>query len=83
MEGVTVTSKGQVTLPSRLRKRLGIRPGDRLLFVADGPGARLFVLRRRPLAELFGCLKLAEPALGKAELRSRLAEYLAGRHLRS
>lgn len=35
----TVTSKGQVTLPSELRKRLGIQKGSRLRFhiPASGP----------------------------------------------
>lgn len=80
MRGAAVTSKGQVTLPSPLRKRLGIRPGDRLLFVPEGQGARVFVLRRRPLSELFGSLKVEGPVLGKAEARHRVAQYLATRH---
>jgi AbrB family looped-hinge helix DNA binding protein len=35
----TVTSKGQVTLPSELRKRLGIQKGSRIRFniPASGP----------------------------------------------
>jgi antitoxin PrlF len=35
----TVTSKGQVTLPSELRKRLGIKKGSRIRFSipASGP----------------------------------------------
>ena len=31
-----VTSKGQVTIPVAIRKMLGIREGDKLLFVEDG-----------------------------------------------
>ena len=34
-ESVTVTSKGQVTLPSKLRKRLKIVKGERLLVIQD------------------------------------------------
>ena len=35
----TVTSKGQITLPSELRKRLGIQKGSRIRFTmpASGP----------------------------------------------
>lgn len=80
MLGAAVTQKGQVTLPSRLRKQLGIQPGDRLLFVLEGKTARVFVLRRRPLAELFASLKVEEPELGKDELREQVAQYLASRH---
>jgi antitoxin PrlF len=32
----TVTSTGQVTIPKRIRQRLGVAPGDRLEFVEEG-----------------------------------------------
>ena len=32
----TVSSKGQVTVPLPIRRRLGLREGDRLEFVAQG-----------------------------------------------
>jgi antitoxin PrlF len=31
----TVSEKGQITVPKRLRERLGIQPGDRLELVED------------------------------------------------
>ena len=31
-----VTSKGQVTIPIEIRRRLGVREGDRLVFDAEG-----------------------------------------------
>jgi AbrB family looped-hinge helix DNA binding protein len=38
----TLTSKGQITLPKRVRERLGLRPGDRVDFeIEDGGGVRL------------------------------------------
>ncbi|MBD5157678.1 MAG: AbrB/MazE/SpoVT family DNA-binding domain-containing protein [Butyrivibrio sp.] len=36
MELAKVTSKGQVTIPVAIRKLLGIREGDKILFVEDG-----------------------------------------------
>lgn len=36
MELAKVTSKGQVTIPVAIRRMLGIREGDKLLFVEDG-----------------------------------------------
>jgi AbrB family looped-hinge helix DNA binding protein len=34
----TVTSKGQITLPKRLREQLGIESGSRIRFLLDGNG---------------------------------------------
>ncbi len=36
MELAKVTSKGQVTIPVDIRKKLGIREGDKVLFVEEG-----------------------------------------------
>lgn len=38
---VSVTSKGQVTIPKRLRDALGIKAGSKVEFDLDGGGARL------------------------------------------
>ena len=40
-ESVTVSSKGQVTLPSKLRKRLKIVRGERLLVIQDKNAIKL------------------------------------------
>jgi AbrB family looped-hinge helix DNA binding protein len=32
----TISSKGQVTVPQEIRKRLGLAPGDRVEFVVEG-----------------------------------------------
>jgi antitoxin PrlF len=32
----TISSKGQVTVPQEIRKRLGVAAGDRIEFVIDG-----------------------------------------------
>jgi antitoxin PrlF len=31
----TISSKGQITVPQEIRKRLGLAPGDRVEFVAE------------------------------------------------
>lgn len=40
-ETVTVTSKGQVTIPSRLRKELRILEGEKLLIVREGNAIKI------------------------------------------
>lgn len=36
MELAKVTSKGQVTIPVEIRRKLGIKDGDKVLFMEDG-----------------------------------------------
>lgn len=40
----TLTSKGQITLPAELRRRWGLKPGDRVDFTLEDDGR--VVLRR-------------------------------------
>jgi len=40
VQEATITSKGQVTIPKAVRDRLGLRPEDRIRFVADRQGYR-------------------------------------------
>ncbi len=42
-----VTTKGQVTIPKRVRRALGITPGSRVEFDLDGGGARLTLVKRQ------------------------------------
>ena len=43
---VSVTSKGQVTIPKRVREALGITPGSKVEFDVTGSGARLKLVKR-------------------------------------
>jgi len=47
----TVTSKGQVTLPLSVRRRLGLRKGSRIVFLEGGDEVR--VLREEDLERTF------------------------------
>jgi antitoxin PrlF len=42
-----ITSKGQITIPHEIRRALGIRSGDRLLFEQDTRGVRVRALRAK------------------------------------
>ena len=41
----TVTSKGQITIPRDIRRALGVRSGDSLLFESDRRGVRVRPVR--------------------------------------
>ena len=44
---VSVTSKGQVTIPKRVRQALGITPGSKVEFELEGASARLKLIKSR------------------------------------
>ena len=55
----TVSEKGQITVPKRLRERLGIHPGDRLELVEDaGRLVATRVVPGDPVAAVYGILNL-------------------------
>ena len=68
-ETITVTSKGQVTLPAKIRKRMGITRGTRLKVDIEGNILKITAIPR--LSELAGI----DEAL-KDELLSRDVEKL-------
>jgi antitoxin PrlF len=43
----TITSKGQITVPREIRRVLGVRSGDKLLFESDGNGIRVRPVRSK------------------------------------
>lgn len=61
MELAKVTSKGQITIPVEIRNKLGIKEGDKVLFVEEG--SRIFMVNSTLMA-----LKEAQDAFqGEAE----------------
>ena len=57
-----ITSKGQITVPREVRRVLGVRPGDRLLFESDENGVRVRLVRTRsPFAKFKG---IGNPGIG-------------------
>ena len=65
----TVTAKGQVTIPKRIRQALGLEEKDRLLFVVEGERVIMKPLRQRPLNELYGTLPATKPHSGHQAIR--------------
>ena len=41
-----LTSKGQITIPRDIRRRLGVRAGDELEFEDNGDGVRVKAVRK-------------------------------------
>jgi antitoxin PrlF len=61
---LTLSSKGQLVIPARVRKLLGLQPGDRLALSIEADGLRLTpqVMGKTSTArELIGCSGYAGP----------------------
>ncbi len=70
MTATTLTRKGQVTIPKPIRDRLGVREGEKVLFVVRGDEVVLKVLRGNIL-DLKGSVKAtAHPENFEAVRRS-------------
>ena len=57
MTTATVTSKGQITIPARVRHSLQVEAGDRVEFVEVEPGRFEVVAATRSVTELKGLFK--------------------------
>jgi len=43
----TITAKGQTTIPAEIRKKLGLKPGDRILYLEEDGKVRIVAADRR------------------------------------
>lgn len=59
-----MTSKGQITIPSALRERYGLVPGDDVEFFEGGDGSIKVRIRRRTAAPIIGRLAHLKPDPG-------------------
>lgn len=74
-----VTSKGQITLPAKLREQLGIKPGDRLDFEQGPDGKVELVARTKTFAGLKGILKYDGPPLSDDDIVELVRQARSGR----
>lgn len=56
-----MTTKGQITIPSAMRERLGLVPGDDVEFFEGGDGSIKVRVRRRSTASIIGRLAHLKP----------------------
>lgn len=68
----TITSKGQTTLPRRVRDCLSVQPGDRVRYLIDGDAVRIVAVR--PVSQLFGVLQFDGPPVSLDEMDEAIAE---------
>ncbi len=52
-----VTTKGQLVIPSKLRRRFGIKPGTRVNFFEDGDGIKIVPVTHETIEANIGFMK--------------------------
>jgi AbrB family looped-hinge helix DNA binding protein len=57
MSTATLTSKGQITIPAKVRAELGVSAGDRVEFIELGKGRFAIVPATKSIKELKGIFK--------------------------
>jgi len=80
MASATLTSKGQITIPLRVREKLGLEPGDRIEFVEVDEGKFQLIPRTRSIKELEGRYhgKVSRP-VSIEEMNAAIARRASGR----
>jgi AbrB family looped-hinge helix DNA binding protein len=77
-----VTSKGQITVPIAVRRRLNLEAGDDLLFEMEQGEIKVRALKRKKLTEFYASLPATRPYPGKGQVRQEVAEEMARRVLK-
>ena len=73
-----MTSKGQITLPAKLRAAMRLEIGDKVVFAADGDGAYRLLAKKGSLADLKGIVRS-----GARVARGEMAHWMAAARSRS
>ncbi|PIU33078.1 hypothetical protein COY29_00185 [Candidatus Woesebacteria bacterium CG_4_10_14_0_2_um_filter_39_14] len=77
---VSITSQGQISIPSRLRRLYGLNKFKKVLIYSAGEN-RLIIEPVKDLLLLKGALKSARKISAK-KVRAEFEKYLATRHLK-
>lgn len=73
MSNATVTSKGQITIPSAVRQAMQVGTGDRVEFVEVEPGQFLFMAANRSVTELKGMFGKPAKVVSIEEMNEAIA----------
>jgi AbrB family looped-hinge helix DNA binding protein len=78
MTTAAVTSKGQITIPAEVRKKLGLKPGDRVRFIEGENGEYIFRPKTGSIMTLKGFLQWTGKPATIEEMNETIAQGWAG-----
>ena len=73
MTSATITSKGQITIPARIREALHVSAGDRVEFVEVEPGRFEFIAATRSVTDLKGMFGKAKKIVSIEDMNAVIA----------
>jgi AbrB family looped-hinge helix DNA binding protein len=78
MPTAAVTSKGQITIPAEVRKKLGLKPGDRVRFIEGENGEYILKPKTGSIMDLKGIVKWTGKPVTIEEMNETIAQGWAG-----
>ncbi|MEP7345085.1 MAG: type II toxin-antitoxin system PrlF family antitoxin [Gemmatimonadaceae bacterium] len=78
----TLTSKGQITVPKRVREALALRTGDHVVFEQREDGSFVLVARNADVRSLRGIVKKSGPPVSLAAMDDAIQQATVGRSKR-
>ena len=73
MTTAILTSKGQITIPAKVREALGVNTGDRVEFVEVAPGRFEFIVAAQPVTALKGMFGKPRKAVSIEDMNAAIA----------
>ena len=68
----TLTARGQTTIPAEIRKKLALKPGDRILYLEEDGRVRIVAADKRA-SDLKGFLPKPDHAVSLEEMEAAIA----------
>jgi antitoxin PrlF len=76
MVTASLTSKGQLTVPISIRKKLGLQAGDQVLFVEREDGEVVVRAKKGDLMDFYGVFKSSGKPATAEEMDEAVGRYL-------
>jgi AbrB family looped-hinge helix DNA binding protein len=77
MPSATMTSKGQITIPIKVRKALGLKPGVRIHFYEVADGEYAFRPKTGSIMEMEGCIPKPDHPISIEEMNRAILAHAA------
>jgi AbrB family looped-hinge helix DNA binding protein len=77
MPTATMTSKGQITIPVKIRKALGLKPGVRIDFYEVEDGEYAFRPKTGSIMEMRGCVPKPDHTITIEEMNQAILDHAA------